>query len=121
MPFSASGRSILLYHSFFPEDYPLPAGINADIDGNGVINSSDCTKLKTIIDSGEGSFVFAHNEDADGNARIHYIPIYVANGNYTVSVTATQIWTPAGMITATRNANTIVIDGTIYDDYYVGQ
>ena len=108
----------LLYHSFFPEDYPLPAGINADIDGNGVINSSDCTKLKTIIDSGEGSFVFAHNKDADGNARIHYIPIYVANGNYTVSVTATQIWTPAGMITATRNANTIVIDGTVYDDWY---
>lgn len=76
-------------------------------------------KYETLLLSG-GSYRFRQNEDADGNARIHYIPIYVANGNYTVSVTATQIWTPAGMITATRNANTIVIDGTVYDDWYQG-
>ena len=31
-----------------------------------------------------------------------------------------DIWTPAGMITAVRNANTLTIDGTIYDDYYQG-
>ena len=76
-------------------------------------------KYETLLLSG-GLYRFRQNEDADGNARIHYIPIYVANGNYTVSVTATQIWTPAGMITATRNANTIVIDGTVYDDWYQG-
>ena len=76
-------------------------------------------KYETLLLSG-GSYRFRQNEDADGNARIHFIPVYVANGNYTVSVTATQIWTPAGMITATRNANTIVIDGTVYDDWYQG-
>ena len=46
--------------------------------------------------------------------------LYVRDGNYTVSVTATHVWTPAGMIEATRSANVIIIDGTIYDDWYQG-
>ncbi len=37
-----------------------------------------------------------------------------------MSVTATQIWTPAGMFTVTRNTNLLTIDGSIYDDYFVG-
>ena len=65
-------------------------------------------------------YQFIANPNADKNERVHFIPVYVQDGNYTVSVTATQIWTPAGMITAIRNANTLTIDGTIYDDYYVG-
>ena len=65
-------------------------------------------------------YQFAANPNADKNERVHFIPVYVQDGNYTVSVTATQIWTPAGMITAIRNANTLTINGTIYDDYYVG-
>jgi len=65
-------------------------------------------------------YQFAANPNADKNERVHFIPVYVQDGSYTVSVTATQIWTPAGMITAIRNANTLTIDGTIYDDYYVG-
>lgn len=65
-------------------------------------------------------YQFAANPNADKNERVHFIPVYVQDGSYTVSVTATQIWTPAGMITAVCNANTLIIDGTIYDDYYVG-
>ena len=67
-----------------------------------------------------GSYQFVQNPDADGNARVHFIPVYVRDGNYTVSVTATHVWTPAGMIEATRSANVIIIDGTIYDDWYQG-
>lgn len=67
-----------------------------------------------------GKWQFAENTDADGNARVHFIPVYVKDGNYTVSVTATHVWTPAGMIEATRSANVIIIDGTIYDDWYQG-
>ena len=67
-----------------------------------------------------GAYCFGENCDADGSARLHFVPVYVANGSYTVSVTATQIWTPAGMITAIRNANTLTINGTVYDDYYQG-
>ena len=76
-------------------------------------------KYRTLEKVG-GIYQFIANPNADKNERVHFIPVYVANGSYSVSVTATQIWTPAGMITAIRNANTLTIDGTIYDDYYVG-
>lgn len=81
--------------------------------------STDAGKYRSLEMAG-GIYSFVENRDADANARLHFVPVYVANGSYTVSVTATQIWTPAGMITAIRNANTLTIDGTIYDDYYVG-
>lgn len=76
-------------------------------------------KYRTLEKIG-GAYGFIANPNADKNERVHFIPVYVQDGSYTVSVTATQIWTPAGMITAIRNANTLTIDGTIYDDYYVG-
>ena len=76
-------------------------------------------KYRTLEKVG-GIYQFIANPNADKNERVHFIPVYVANGSYTVSVTATQIWTPAGMITAVCNANTLTIDGTVYDDYYVG-
>ena len=81
--------------------------------------SMDAGKYRSLEMAG-GIYSFVENRDADANARLHFIPVYVANGSYTVSVAATQIWTPAGMITAIRNANTLSIDGTVYDDYYQG-
>ena len=81
--------------------------------------SMDAGKYRNL-ETASGVYSFVENRDADGNARLHFIPVYVANGSYTVSVTATQIWTPAGMIAAVRNSNTLTIDGTIYDDFYVG-
>ena len=80
-----------------------------DTDGN-------CRTLQYV----NGSYQFVENPDADGNARVHFIPLYMKDGNYTISVTATHVWTPAGMIEATRSANVIIIDGTIYDDWYQG-
>jgi len=65
-----------------------------------------------------GTYMLEENPCAD-NRRIHFIPVYVSNGNYTVLVTAEQIWTPAGMITAVKNTNTVIIDGSIYDDFYI--
>ena len=76
-------------------------------------------KYRTLEKIG-GAYQFIANPNADKNERVHFIPVYVQDGSYTVSVTATQIWTPAGMLTAIRNANTLSIDGTVYDDYYQG-
>lgn len=76
-------------------------------------------KYRTLEKVG-GAYGFIANPNADKNERVHFIPVYVQDGSYTVSVTATQIWTPAGMITAVCNANTLSIDGTVYDDYYQG-
>lgn len=64
-----------------------------------------------------GKYQFAENPDAAGSERIHFIPVWFEDGEYVVSVTATQVWTPAGMITAIRNVS-LTVDGTIYDDWY---
>lgn len=81
--------------------------------------STDDREYRVLEYTG-GSFQFVVNTDSDGLERLHFIPIYVADGEYVVSVTVTQIWTPAGMITAVRNSNAITINGTIYDDFYHG-
>ena len=44
-----------------------------------------------------------------------------ANGNYIVSITQSDMWTPAGMITKTMNTNTIKITDSAYDDWHVGR
>ena len=64
-----------------------------------------------------GKYQFAENPDASGSERIHFIPVWFEDGEYIVSVTATRVWTPAGMITAVRNVS-LTVDGTIYDDWY---
>ena len=73
-----------------------------------------------MLQYANGTWCFVANADADGNERIHYIPVWVEDGNYVMAVVATEVWTPAGMITAVRRAEVIKIDGTIYDDYYIG-
>ena len=65
-------------------------------------------QYETLTDrSGEWEF-------ADG---IHDLPLWIGDGNYTVVVTATELWTPAGMVTARRRANPIRIEGSVYDDW----
>lgn len=66
-------------------------------------------------------FCLPENADTLDSARVHFIPVYVADGNYIVSAALTQLWTPAGMMTVTRQAKKVILDGTIYDDHYVGQ
>lgn len=65
-------------------------------------------------------YCFRQNADADGYARVHFIPVYVGDGSYSVSISAAGIWTPAGMISITVNSDTLEVSGSIYDDYYVG-
>ena len=67
-----------------------------------------------------GSYCFVENPDADGYERIHYIPVWFDDGDYVVSLTLSDIWTPAGMLTVVRNSSSISIEGSIYDDWYGG-
>ena len=78
---------------------------------------SETEKYRTLEKVGD-TFRFAQNHDAAASARLHFIPLYIKNGDYTISVTATELWTPAGKLTVVRHANTLHIDGTIYDDWY---
>ena len=83
---------------------------------NYATTSGNCRTLEYV----NGNWQFKQNSNAVDSERVHFIPVWFADGNYTVSVTASRVWTPAGMIEATRTANTFTIDGSIYDDYFVG-
>lgn len=74
--------------------------------------------MYSVLEKADGKYQFISNSNADGNARVHFIPVYVNDGEYIASVTASQVWTPAGMIAAVRNANAITINGTMYSDWY---
>ncbi len=73
------------------------------------------------IEKSDDAWVFVRNTSTDLNERLHFTPLWYPNGNYIVSVTATDVWTPAGMISAVRNSNTIKIVDSAYDDWYVGE
>lgn len=83
---------------------------------NYATTSGSCRTLEYV----NGKWQFKQNSYAVDSERVHFIPVWYADGNYTVSVTASRVWTPVGMIEATRTANMFTIDGSIYDDYFVG-
>jgi hypothetical protein len=64
---------------------------------------------------------FVKNTAADLNERYHFTPLWYPNGDYIISVTATDVWTPDGMISSVRNSNAIKIVDSAYDDWYVGE
>ncbi len=65
-------------------------------------------------------FAFEYSDYSNTNAPVHFIPVWYTNGSYVVSVTAGDCWTPAGMISTTVNTSNLTVNGTMYDDYYVG-
>lgn len=102
-PGSSAYTSIQSVYATFPEF-------------NYATTSGNCRTLEYV----DGKCQFKQNSYAVGSERVHFIPVWFADGNYTVSVTASRVWTPAGMIEATRTSNTFNISGSIFDDYYVG-
>ncbi len=79
--------------------------------------SENAGEYRTLV-SYDGTWCFEPNSGADGNANLHYISVWFEDGEYIMSVVS-EVWTPVGLVTSTRNV-TVVIDGSIFDDYYVG-
>ena len=104
MPSSDEYTSPQLVYATFPE--------YAHSDENG--------KFRTL-EHVNGTYRFVENNDSPDRERLHFIPIYVKDGAYIISATATHIWTPAGMIRAVVNTDSITVSGTLYDDFYVGE
>ena len=50
---------------------------------------------------------------------MHFTPIWYPDGNYSVAIVATDVWTPSGMIESRRNSNVIAITESVYDDWYI--
>ena len=76
-----------------------------------------------LLDRLSGSFVFPVNPASDDNDRLHYTPLWFPDGTqiYKVAGTAYDCWTPAGMISIVDASGGISIDGSIYDDCYIGR
>ncbi|PWL98706.1 MAG: hypothetical protein DBY04_03395 [Clostridiales bacterium] len=68
----------------------------------------------------DGTFQFAPNTASAESARIVFMPVWYPDGDYTVKVVITNVWTPAGVISVTGISNAITVSGTIFDDWFVG-
>ncbi len=67
-----------------------------------------------------GTWSFVSNPNADGNERLHFIPLWYPDGNYSIHLTLSEVWTPSGMVTLEYNTNYVVITDSAYDDWYIG-
>ena len=76
--------------------------------------SSEWLDYKTLIKE-----VFWGFENELMYGRLHFIPIYFPNTNYYVLFEQSDLWTPAGMITATAVSEPLTINGCAYDDWYL--
>ena len=103
MPSTSAYTGIQTVYAAFPEN----------------IYSTSANKYRTL-EYYDSYWRFIKNNGAAGQERLHYIPIWVEDGTYQVSVTVTDVWTPAGLVTSVRSSNIITINGSIFDDYYVG-
>jgi hypothetical protein len=51
---------------------------------------------------------------------VHYTPLrYPDDTPYEVVAVADYAYTPAGSLQLAEKSNTIIIEGSVYDDYYV--
>lgn len=66
---------------------------------------------------------FGHFElpDSFGYGRLHFIPLSYPDGEYGISVEKSDLWTPAGMVSALQNSEKLTVKGSLYDEYYIGR
>jgi hypothetical protein len=64
------------------------------------------------------SFQFIANPNAKNNSELHFIPIWMPDGDYIVKTRFYDFWTPAGMVDGYYLLQPIKINGSIYDDFY---
>ena len=83
--------------------------------------SASSGKYRTL-DIASVRFQFQANPAANNN-RVHFIPLWYPDGdkNYTASCYFYDLWTPAGMLSARLNTESLTINGNLYDDYYIGR
>ena len=84
-------------------------------------NYSQIPNKYRTLEKYDGFWQFEKNSYADQFERFHFTPLWYPDDYYVVSVTATDIWTPAGMIQNVNGSNIIKIVDSAYDDWYVGE
>lgn len=75
--------------------------------------AGECRTLEQMPDR---RFRFPTHPSA--SARVHFLPLGIADGSYTVFLQLSGLWTPAGQVSATVTVS-IPIAGTVYDGFYI--
>lgn len=104
VPSSDAYSSIQTVYAMFPEF--------------GYASNNGCAA--TLVKNGN-TFEFVPNENSKTNEPVHFIPLWMQNGQYVVALYVGEVWTPAGMIYSVTSATNMSISGTLYDDFYVGE
>ena len=109
---AVSGTNLALYNSYTDIQY-----ITALFpEFNYLQNNGKCKTL--IKNTLNGFFEFPDNF---GYGRQHFIPLSYPDGNYVIQLIKTDMWTPAGVVTAKENSKPLKISGSVYDEYYIGR
>lgn len=78
------------------------------------------TYYRRLEDVGGGVFGFKKNKHSTYNDRSHFTPLwYPDNTDYSVVVTSDWAYTPTGVLKLNSESNAILINGNVYDDWYV--
>ena len=67
---------------------------------------------------GGGRFCFKVNPYSTLGARTHFTPIWMPDGDYSVSTTVFDAWTPVGMLSKNVTSG-VTISGNLWDDWHV--
>ena len=74
-----------------------------------------------VLSKDGSTYEFVPSDYSNTGEQVHFIPVWMENGEYVVAVYCGEVWTPAGMIYTVVNSSNMSINGTMYDDYYVGE
>lgn len=76
-------------------------------------------RLLDRLSSGKTArFQFAENIYSTYKQRVHFSPVWLPDGSYTVNTHVMDIWTPAGMLCANLT-DSVTISGSLYDDWHI--
>lgn len=80
----------------------------------------DYWRLLDRTTSGYSSkYQFKVNKYSTYNRRVHFLPVWYPNGQYTVDTYIQDAWTPAGMLSISVK-DAVSISGTVFDDWHIG-
>lgn len=63
-------------------------------------------------------FQFKANKYSTYNRRVHFLPLWYPNGQYTMNTYIQDAWTPAGMLSVCLNS-TVTVSGSLFDDWHI--
>lgn len=73
--------------------------------------------LEQVKLGSQDTLQFKVNPCSYRGSRIHYTPLWYPDGDYTVSVSIFDAWTPGGQLYATRTASINIFDACLNDWY----